>query len=116
MTERKLVSADSHVSLGPSVPAGASRTAAASGHEAPRDLRDWIHRAEAIGQLRRITEPVSRNEEMGAITYLAHQEIGAPALLFATTATTRSGTTSTGSACRGARACTRTPPPRVASP
>ena len=70
------------MSVGPSVPAGAGRTTATSGPEAPRDLRDWIHRVEAIGQLRRITEPVSRNEEMGAITYLAHQEIGAPALLF----------------------------------
>ncbi len=62
----------------------ARRPAAASVRaiEAPRDLRDWIARIEAIGQLRRITEPVSRNEEMGAITYLAHQEIGAPALLF----------------------------------
>src|SRR5712692_4032286 len=69
------------MSVGPSVAAGAARTAA-SGAKAPRDLRDWIHRVEAIGQLRRITEPVSRNEEMGAITYLAHQEIGAPALLF----------------------------------
>ena len=68
----------------PSVPAGAGRTTAASDPGAPRDLRDWIHRVEAIGQLRRITEPVSRNEEMGAITYLAHQEIGAPALLFET--------------------------------
>ena len=72
------------MSVGPSVPAGASRTTAASDPDAPRDLRDRIHRVEAIGQLRRITEPVSRNEEMGAITYLAHQEIGAPALLFET--------------------------------
>jgi UbiD family decarboxylase len=49
---------------------------------APRDLRAWIAAVEHIGQLKRITEPVSRNEEMGAITYMAHQEIGAPALLF----------------------------------
>ncbi len=49
---------------------------------APRDLRDWIAAAERLGQLKRITAPVSRNEEMGAITYMAHQEIGAPALLF----------------------------------
>jgi UbiD family decarboxylase len=49
---------------------------------APRDLREWIAAAERIGQLKRITAPVSRNEEMGAITYMAHQEIGAPALLF----------------------------------
>jgi 4-hydroxy-3-polyprenylbenzoate decarboxylase len=49
---------------------------------APRDLRAWITAVERIGQLKRITEPVSRNEEMGAITYMAHQTIGAPALLF----------------------------------
>jgi 4-hydroxy-3-polyprenylbenzoate decarboxylase len=49
---------------------------------APRDLRAWIAAVEAIGQLRRISQPVSRNEEMGAITYMAHQTIGAPALLF----------------------------------
>jgi UbiD family decarboxylase len=49
---------------------------------APRDLRAWIAAVEHIGQLKHITEPVSRNEEMGAITYMAHQEIGAPALLF----------------------------------
>jgi 4-hydroxy-3-polyprenylbenzoate decarboxylase len=49
---------------------------------APQDLRDWIAAVERIGQLKRITEPVSRNEEMGAITYMAHQEMGAPALLF----------------------------------
>ncbi len=53
----------------------------AEGH-APRDLREWITAVDAIGQLRRIGEEVSRNEEMGAITYMAHQEIGAPALLF----------------------------------
>ncbi len=54
---------------------------AGDGH-APRDLRAWIAAVERIGQLRRITEPVSRDEEMGAICYLAHQEINAPALLF----------------------------------
>jgi len=58
------------------------RVAAGPGRAAPRDLRDWIAAAERIGLLKRITEPVSRNEEMGAITYMAHQEIGAPALLF----------------------------------
>ncbi|HEV8640209.1 MAG TPA: UbiD family decarboxylase [Methylomirabilota bacterium] len=49
---------------------------------APRDLREWIAAVDKLGQLKRITEEVSRNEEMGAITYMAHQEIGAPALLF----------------------------------
>ena len=43
---------------------------------APNDLRDWIARVDAIGQLKRITSEVSRNEEMGAITYVAHQRIG----------------------------------------
>jgi len=52
------------------------------GGRAPRDLRAWIDAVERIGQLRRITAEVSRNEEMGAITYLAHHEINAPALLF----------------------------------
>src|SRR3989442_3576590 len=49
---------------------------------APRDLRDGLARAEAIGQIPRIREPIDWNEEMGAITYMAHQQIGAPAPLF----------------------------------
>jgi 4-hydroxy-3-polyprenylbenzoate decarboxylase len=49
---------------------------------APHDLREWIIRVEAIGQLKRITAEVDRDEEMGAITYMAHQSLGAPALLF----------------------------------
>jgi len=52
------------------------------GSAAPRGLRDWMARIEAIGQLKRIQSVVSRDEEMSAITYLAHQEINAPALLF----------------------------------
>ena len=49
---------------------------------APRDLRDWIERLEAVGQVQRIREEVNPDEEMGAITYMAHQTINAPALLF----------------------------------
>src|SRR5262249_62032629 len=52
------------------------------GGQAPRDLRAWIDAVERIGQLMRIRAEVSRNEEMGAITYMAHQEINAPTLLF----------------------------------
>ena len=48
----------------------------------PRDLREWITRVEAIGQVTRIAPEVDWNEEMGAITYMAHQELGAPALFF----------------------------------
>jgi len=50
--------------------------------QAPRDLREWLARAEGIGQINRIREPVDSNEEMAAITYMAHQTIGAPAPLF----------------------------------
>src|SRR5204863_5314351 len=49
---------------------------------APRDLREWIERLEAIGQVQRVREEVDPDEEMGAITYMAHQTINAPALLF----------------------------------
>ncbi len=49
---------------------------------APRDLREWVQQAEILGQLQRVKEEVSPNEEMGAITYMAHQTINAPALLF----------------------------------
>jgi UbiD family decarboxylase len=70
------------MSVGPAAGRGTRGGRGSAQGGAPRDLRDWIGRVEAIGQLKRITQPVSRNEEMGAITYLAHQEIGAPALLF----------------------------------
>ena len=69
------------MSVGVSVSTGVS--GGRSAHDAaPGDLREWIARVEAIGQLQRVTEEVDHNEEMGAITYMAHQEIGAPALLF----------------------------------
>src|SRR5437867_7703482 len=69
------------MSVSPGPPVSAKRGVSAPGSGA-RDLRDWIARVEAIGQLKRITEEVSRDEEMGAITYMAHQQLGAPALLF----------------------------------
>src|SRR5581483_9855492 len=46
------------------------------------DLRDWLARVEAMGELRRITEPVDPIEEMSAITYMVGKRIGSPALLF----------------------------------
>ena len=49
---------------------------------APRDLREWITRVEAIGQIQRIAQEVDHDEEMGAITYMAHQRLNAPAPLF----------------------------------
>ncbi len=55
---------------------------AAAETPAPRDLREWLAAVDSIQQVRRITEPVARDEEMGAITYMAHQRLNAPALLF----------------------------------
>jgi UbiD family decarboxylase len=69
------------MAVGPGHPAGPAPRRG-DGGTAPADLREWMRAVERIGQLRRITAPVSRNEEMGAITYLAHREIDAPALLF----------------------------------
>lgn len=46
-------------------------------------LREWIDLVAADGQLKTITEPVSLDEELSAITLLASQQgEGAPALLF----------------------------------
>src|SRR5207245_5160322 len=55
---------------------------AATGGLAPRDLRAWIDAVERIGQLTRIREEVSRNEEMGAITYMARHDNNATTPLF----------------------------------
>jgi 4-hydroxy-3-polyprenylbenzoate decarboxylase len=46
------------------------------------DLRDWLNRVEAMGDLRRITREVDPVEEMSAITYMVGRRIGSPALLF----------------------------------
>lgn len=64
-------------SVPPAIPAEPPAQGAAA-----RDLREWVARMEAIGQLQRIEEEVDPNEEMGAITYMAHQTLNAPALLF----------------------------------
>lgn len=48
----------------------------------PRDLREWISIVEKRGQIHRIKEEVRRDEQMAAITYMAFQQINAPALLF----------------------------------
>lgn len=46
------------------------------------DLRDWLARAEQIGELQRVTLPVDPIEEMSAITYLAARQPASPAVLF----------------------------------
>jgi 4-hydroxy-3-polyprenylbenzoate decarboxylase len=50
--------------------------------DAPGDLREWLNRVEAIGELKRITDEVDWNQEMSAVAYMAGQEVGGPALLF----------------------------------
>jgi 4-hydroxy-3-polyprenylbenzoate decarboxylase len=45
-------------------------------------LRDFLLRTGEAGELKRITAEVDLEEEMAAIVYMAHREIGAPALLF----------------------------------
>ncbi|HEY7061242.1 MAG TPA: UbiD family decarboxylase [Chloroflexota bacterium] len=47
-----------------------------------RDLRDWLARVEAIGQLHRVPEEVDWDLEMGTITYLLGKQPSSPAVLF----------------------------------
>ncbi len=53
----------------------------APGH-AVADLRDWLGRAEALGELVRVSQAVSRDEEMSAIAYLVAKKTPSPAVLF----------------------------------
>jgi UbiD family decarboxylase len=46
------------------------------------DLREWLRKVEAVGELRRIVQPVNAIEEMGALTYMVGKRPGSPALLF----------------------------------
>src|SRR5438874_11066858 len=57
--------------------------AAAGDAEGPiRDLRDWLQRVEALGELVRVRQPVDRDEEMSAIAYLVAKQDPSPAVLF----------------------------------
>jgi 4-hydroxy-3-polyprenylbenzoate decarboxylase len=47
-----------------------------------QDLRDWLARVEQIGELVRVGEPVDRDEEMSAISYLVAKQQPSPAVLF----------------------------------
>jgi UbiD family decarboxylase len=46
------------------------------------DLRDWLTRVEEMGELVRIGRPVSRDEEMSAVSYLVAKQQPSPAVLF----------------------------------
>ena len=59
------------------------RTVAMEEGDGPiRDLREWLDRVEAIGELVRVGEPVDRDEEMSAISYLLAKQQPSPAVLF----------------------------------
>jgi 4-hydroxy-3-polyprenylbenzoate decarboxylase len=47
-----------------------------------QDLRDWLRRVEEMGDLVRVTQPVSCEEEMSAIGYLLAKQNPSPAILF----------------------------------
>jgi UbiD family decarboxylase len=55
---------------------------APTGREPIRDLREWLSRVERMGELVRINQPVDRDEEMSAITYLVAKQHPSPAVLF----------------------------------
>ena len=46
------------------------------------DLRGWLERVEEIGELTRVQQPVDRDEEMSAISYLVAKQHPSPAVLF----------------------------------
>src|SRR3989304_395889 len=47
-----------------------------------RDVREWIARVEAAGELKRIDARVDLDQELSAIAHMATQREDAPALLF----------------------------------
>ena len=47
-----------------------------------QDLREWLKRVEQSGELIRVTQPVSCEEEMSAVTYLVAKQQPSPAILF----------------------------------
>ena len=47
-----------------------------------QDLRDWLNRVDAMGELVRVRQSVDPIEEMGAITYLVAKQDPSPAVLF----------------------------------
>ena len=47
-----------------------------------QDLREWLQRVEKIGELIRVDQPVDRDEEMSAVSYLVAKKQPSPAVLF----------------------------------
>ncbi len=47
-----------------------------------QDLREWLSQVEQLGELVRVRQPVDRDEEMSAISYLVAKQQPSPAVLF----------------------------------
>ncbi len=62
--------------------AARQRAAPQAGRRGARDLREWLQRIEAAGELMRIDAQVDLDQELAAIAYMAAQREDAPALLF----------------------------------
>ena len=58
------------------------RAVQTAGKKPIQDLREWLERVEALGDLLRVKEAVSCDEEMSAIGYLVAKQKPSPAILF----------------------------------
>ena len=54
----------------------------ANGKKPIADLREWVKRVQGIGELTHVLQPVDRDEEMSAISYLVAKQQPSPAVLF----------------------------------
>jgi 4-hydroxy-3-polyprenylbenzoate decarboxylase len=59
-----------------------SRSGKPQSQQPIRDLREWLSRVEKLGELIRVEQAVSRDEEMSAISYLVAKQQPSPAVLF----------------------------------
>ena len=51
-------------------------------NEPIQDLRQWLEAVEEIGELVKVSEPVSRDQEMSAIGYLLAKQQPSPTVMF----------------------------------
>ena len=59
-----------------------STKSAQSRNEPIQDLRQWLEAVDDIGELVRVSEPVSRDQEMSAIGYLLAKQQPSPTVMF----------------------------------
>ena len=63
-------------------PAGKPQTAEVPRQAPIQDLREWLSRVDKMGELVRVGQAVSRDEEMSAVSYLVAKQQPSPAVLF----------------------------------